>query len=137
MKRNLTIYENPILYLIFLIIGLGTVMMYSASSTISINRFDEYSFYLNRHLVRLGISTVAFLFFYNINFKWYKKLSFPILFLSWAIMASAYIFNDGTITKRWLIIFGKNIFTTSDFARLALIIFTANFIDTNRKKIND
>ena len=137
MKRNLTIYENPILYLLFIIIGLGTVMMYSASSTISINRFDDYSFYLNRHLIRLGISIIAFIFFYNVNFKWYKKFSFPILFLSWAIMVSAYIFNDNTTTNRWLIIFGKNIFTTSDFARLALIIFTANFIDDHRKKINN
>ena len=51
-------------------------------------------------------------------------------------MIAAYFFNDNTATKRWLILFGKNIFTTSDFARIALIIFTANFIDNNKKKIN-
>ena len=137
MKRNMKIYENPILYLLILIVGIGTAMMYSASSIIAINTHDEYYFYIQRHLIRLGISIFALFFIYNINFKWFKKFSYEILFLSWLIMISAYFFNDNTATKRWLIIFGKNIFTTSDFARLALIIFTANFIDNNKKKIND
>ena len=97
----------------------------------------EYSFYIQRHLIRLTISILALLFIYNINFKWFKQFSFEILILSWIIMISAYFFNDNTATKRWLIIFGKNIFTTSDFARIALIIFTASFIENNKKKIND
>jgi len=131
------IYENPILYLLILIVGIGTVMMYSASSIIAINTHDEYSFYIQRHLIRLTISIVALLIIYNINFKWFKQFSFEILILSWIIMISAYFFNDNTATKRWLILFGKNIFTTSDFARIALIIFTANFIENNKKKINN
>ena len=136
MKRNIKIYENPILYLLILIVGIGTVMMYSASSIVAINIHNEYSFYIQRHLIRLSISIIALLVIYNINFKWFKKFSFEILILSWIIMIAAYFFNDNTATKRWLILFGKNIFTTSDFARIALIIFTANFIDNNKKKIN-
>ena len=42
MKNNKKIYENPILYLIIFIIGLGTVLMYSASSTVGINKFNHY-----------------------------------------------------------------------------------------------
>ena len=42
MKRNMKIYENPILYLLILIVGIGTVMMYSASSIIAINTHNEY-----------------------------------------------------------------------------------------------
>ena len=137
MKRNIKIYENPILYLLILIVGIGTVMMYSASSIIAINIHDEYSFYIQRHLIRLTISILALLIIYNINFKWFKQFSFEILILSWIIMISAYFFNDNTATKRWLILFGKNIFTTSDFARIALIIFTAKFIENNKKKINN
>jgi len=137
MKRNLKIYENPILYLMILIIGMGTVMMYSASSTLGINIHDKYNFYLNKHLIRLSISIIAFMIVYNLDFKIYNNFSKYILFLSWAIMISAYFLNDNLPTKRWLIIFGKNIFTTSDFARIALIIFTANFIANNKKKIND
>ena len=69
MKRNLKIYENPILYLTILLIGIGTVMMYSASSTLGVNIHDKYNFYLIRHLIRLFIGIIAFIFIYNIDFK--------------------------------------------------------------------
>tara|TARA_Y100001970_G_C14153491_1_gene814109 strand:+ start:56 stop:1153 length:1098 start_codon:yes stop_codon:yes gene_type:complete len=137
MKRNLKIYENPILYLTILLIGIGTVMMYSASSTLGVNIHDKYNFYLIRHLIRLFIGIIAFIFIYNIDFKIYNNFSKHILILSWVVMLSAYLLNDNYPTKRWLIIFGKNIFTTSDFARIALIIFTASFIENNKKKINN
>jgi len=116
---------------------MGTVLMYSASSTIGINRFNHYAFYLNKHLIRLLISILAFIIIYNINFRWLKKYSFELLFLSWIIIIWAYLFNDNVSTKRWLNLFGKNIFTTSDFARISLIIFTANYIESNKKNIND
>ena len=61
MKRNLKIYENPILYLTILLIGIGTVMMYSASSTLGVNIHDKYNFYLIRHLIRLFIVIIAFI----------------------------------------------------------------------------
>ena len=137
MKKNIKIYENPILYLILFMICIGTVMMYSASGNLGINNHNNYAFYLKRHLIRFAISILVFLIVYNINFKFIKSYSFEILFLSWIIMLSAYLFYETGSTRRWLILFGKNIFTTSDFARLALIIFTANFIDEYRKKIND
>ena len=45
MKKNIKIYEMPILYLTLLLIFFGTIMQYSASSTIAINKFgwENYS----------------------------------------------------------------------------------------------
>ena len=69
---------------------------------------------------------------YNFRFKLLKKYSKHILLLSWIVMLLAYFWNAGP-TRRFLVINGFNIFTTSDFTRFALIIFTANFISTNKK----
>ena len=73
MNNNKQIFENPIIYLLITLIMVGTVMMYSASSTIGINKFNQYSFYLNKHLIRLAISIIAFIIIYNIDFKWFKR----------------------------------------------------------------
>ena len=137
MKRNIKIYEMPLLYLTILLILFGLVMQYSASSTLAINKFgwDNYNFYLFKHIIRLIIGLAAMLIMYNLKFKLLKKYSLHILYLSWIILLSAYIFNNGN-TRRFLVIEGHNLFTTSDFARFALIIFTANFIATNKKNIN-
>jgi len=133
MKNNKAIYENPIIYCLIIIIAIGITMLYSASSTIAYNGFDKYYFFLNKHIIRLFLGVLAFIFMYNIDFKLLKKLSLLILLLSWFILISAYFFNEGSSTRRWLIIAGQNIFTTSDFAKFALIIFTASFIENNKK----
>ena len=137
MKKNKSLYENPMIYIIVLILGIGVITMYSASSTIAINRYDKYSFFLNKHLLRIIVSIIAFIFMYNFDFKYLKSNSKSILFISWIILISAYFFNNDTSTRRWLIINGQNLFTTSDFAKLSLIIFTANFIEINKKNINN
>ena len=138
MKTNLKIYEMPLLYLTILLISFGTVMQYSASSTLAINKFgwSNYNFYLSNHIIRLIIGLIAMIVMYNVKFKILKKYSKHILYLSWIILLSAYFFNNG-VTRRFLIINGQNIFTTSDFARFALIIFTASFIASNKKNINN
>ena len=138
MKKNIKIYEMPILYLTLLLIFIGTVMQYSASGTIAINKFgwENYAIYLNKHIMRVIIGIIAMLIIYNFNFKWLKKYAKEILIASWIIMLLAYIWNAGS-TRRFLVINGVNIITTSDFTRFALIIFTANFISNNKKNINN
>jgi len=137
MKNNQKIYENPIIYIITLIVSIGIIMLFSASSTIAFNKFDDFSFFLNKHVIRLTIGFLALFILYNINFKYFKNYSKELLILSWIIVTSAYFFNNGTSTNRWLIIGGINIFTTSDFSKIALIIFTAKHIESNKKNIND
>ena len=67
MKNKKRIYENPILYLIIFIIGIGTVLMYSASSTVGINKFNHYAFYLNKHLFNVFVSFYVYSMFQIIN----------------------------------------------------------------------
>ena len=128
----------PLLYLTLLLILFGIVMQYSASSTIAINKFgwSNYNYFLNKHLGRVILGFFAMALVYNFEIKWLKKYSKQILVLSWIVILSAYIFNAGS-TRRFLVIYGKNIFTTSDFARFALILFTASFIAGNKKNINN
>ena len=137
MRNNKTIYENPIIYFLIIIIAIGITMLYSASSTIAFDGFNEYTFYLNKHLIRLLLGITAFIIMYNVDFKLLKKFSKLILLISWIVLISAYFFNNETSTRRWLIIAGQNIFTTSDLAKFALIIFTATFIEKNKQNINN
>jgi len=137
MKKNIKIYDMPLLYVTLGLIFFGTIMQYSASSTIAINKFgwDNYNYFLNKHIFRLFIGLFGMILMYNFRFKLLKKYSKHILLLSWVVMLLAYFWNAGP-TRRFLVINGFNIFTTSDFTRFALIIFTANFISTNKKNIN-
>ena len=137
MENKNHIYEKPLIYIIIIMVFIGSVLLYNASSTLGINRFDNYSFFITKHLIRLTIAIIAFIFMYNFKYSFLKNNAKKILLLSWLVMIAAYFFNEGSVTRRWLIIYGKNIFTTSDFAKLSLIIYTAHFIQNNKNKIND
>jgi len=137
MDNKINIYENKLVYIIIAMALIGAVLLYNASSTLGINQFNNYSFFFKRHLIRLFIGFLALIFMYNIKYTFFKNNAFKILLLSWIIMILAYFLNDGSTTSRWLIINGKNLFTTSDFAKLAIIIYTAVFIEINKNKIND
>ena len=138
MRNNQHIYEKPVIYIMIMIMFLGAILLYNASSTLAINKFNNYSFYINKHLIRLSIGLFAFLIiYYFVNFTIIKKNALLILIISWITMISAYLLNEGNTTSRWLIINDKNIFTTSDFAKIALIIFTSKFIENNKNRINN
>jgi cell division protein FtsW len=137
MKNKVIIYENKLIYIIIAMVLIGTVLLYNASSTLAVNKFNNYSFFFSRHLIRLMISFLALFLIYNIKYTFLKINATKILYFSWAIMILAYFFNDGSSTSRWLIINGKNLFTTSDLAKLALIIYTAFFIEINKNRMND
>jgi len=141
MKKRIRIYEMPLLHLTILMLCFGAVMLYSTSSTIAINKigWDDSAFYFNNHLIRIIIGLIGLLMMYNINLKWLQLYSKHLLILSWILMICAYFTASiyDLPTRRSFIINGKNLFTTSDFARFALIVFTANFIDENKKYISD
>ena len=139
MKRNIRIYEMHLFYLALLLIFGGMIMQYSASSTIAINKFgwENYNYFFSKHIIRLIIGSFALMIMYNINFTLLEKYANHILLISWVVILLAYVFNGESSTRRFFILFGKNIITTSDFARFSLIIFTAKFISQNRKNINN
>ena len=123
MNNKKNIYEKPIIYIVIIMICVGLVLLYNASSTLAINKFNNYSFFINKHLIRLLIGIIAFIFAYNFKYSFLKNNAKVILLISWIVMISAYFFNEGSVTRRWLIVYGQNIFTTSDLAKLSLIIY--------------
>ena len=126
--------------IVAILLSIGTIMMYSASSFTGVSNYENHWHYLSRHLKWLLVGLCAFLFAKNINYKIIEKLSIYLLVFSWIIVIIPIILKyiDGTTKPaRWLIIGGVNWLTTSDLAKLSIIIFTANFLSTNYKKLND
>ena len=128
-------------HLTILLLLFGMVMLYSASGTIAINKFgwEKYNFFIIKHIIRVIIGSIGLLIMYNLNIELIRRNSKNILYLSWIVVLLAYILSeiDGSTTRRFLIINGQNILTTSDFSRFSIILFTAFFIDENKKNIND
>ena len=129
--------EYILLGLILLLSGFGIVMMYSASSIYAMNIFDNYMFFLIQQIKWLSLGLIIMLIISHVNYQILKKFAYGLLIFSWMVMIMGYFFKGNNPASRWLVIGGSSWMTTSDLARVSLIIFTAFFIDKNKKYLQD
>jgi cell division protein FtsW len=132
-------YDKPLLFATLSLIGLGLIMIYSASVVVAETRFGDPYFFLKRQLIwaTLGIAVMVTLMFTD-----YSRLRrwFPLLLLS-AFILLVLVFVPGIGSKvgkvrRWLYIFGVS-FQPSELVKLALIIYTAEVLDRRREHIKE
>ena len=130
---NIRSYPNDYLILgaILLLSGFGIVMMYSASSIYAMNEFDNYMHFFLRQTKWLIIGTIIMFVLSQMSYRYLKELAYVLIILSWIILIMGYFFKGNNSASRWLVLGGRSWMTTSDFARVSLIIFTAFFIDKN------
>lgn len=122
VKGDRYIWFIVILLVIFSILGI-----YSSTSTLAVKQQGFTEIFVLKHiaiaLVGLGIMYISHL----LNFRYYSRLS--QLFLYASIPLLLYTLYKGTATNeatRWIMIPVANItFQTSDFAKLALIMYLA------------
>ena len=122
--------------LVVILIGLGFVILYSASSSLAAAKFNDPGYYMRGHLLRILAGVVAGLFFLIIDYKLLKPFAFWIAFLSLLLLLGTFVFNKiyrpGS-PARWIPLGFFNA-QPSEFAKLAIIVYFASFLD--RKKLH-
>lgn len=124
------------LFIVTLIIlcTLGILMVYSSSFYKAFDSYRDPYFYLKEHLVRLGIGFCLFLIAYRFDYHWLRRWS--ILPLIVCLMALVWVLFSGDGVNRWLTVLGIRL-QPSEFARLALVIYMADWCSRNSKKLQD
>jgi len=138
---NNMINHKSLLLNVLLIIFLGSFLMYSASSSFAIYKFNKSDLYfLSKHIIWFLVGMVGLFILSNVNYKILKDNAILILCISWLFMFipifQKIVFNGDSIA-RWLKIGNFSLMTTSDFGKLGIIIFTAMFIEKYYDKISD
>ena len=129
--------DQIIMGIIFLLCGFGIVMMYSASSIYAMNKFDNYLHFFMQQVKWLAIGAILMLMLSQVSYRILKKMAYGLLILSWIILVLGYFFKGNNPASRWLVLGGRSWMTTSDLARVSLIIFTAFFVEKNKKYLKD
>ncbi len=119
--------EKSILFPVIILAGLGIIMVYSASSAISMQAHNTVFYYMQKQafffVMSLGVMFVAASFPY----QFYKPMAYLILaasiFLLGLVMVPALNVKAGG-AHRWIRLFGIT-FQPSELAKLSLIVFMA------------
>ncbi len=134
-------YDHYLLVGVVLLCVIGTVMLFSASNSISLDQSQRATatIYLQAHLKRLLIGIFFMFAVMMFDYRYLKNVSKYLLIGSIVLLLStkiSYWIQGNNSPARWLYIGGFSI-QTSDIARLSIIIYLAAFIDHYREKIKD
>ncbi|HLG19072.1 MAG TPA: putative lipid II flippase FtsW [Bdellovibrionota bacterium] len=127
---------DPVLTLATLgLLALGTVMVFSSSSSIGAEKFGDSAYYLKRHLIWMAIGGLGMGVTFFINPFPLKKLATPALIGGLILLGLVMV--TGTARNkavRWLNL-GGLVFQPSEFVKLTVVLYTAAYLAKARERI--
>jgi cell division protein FtsW len=133
MTRSLSI-------ILLVLVAFGLIVLSSAGIVEGQKTFGS-SYYFLKHQILYGVlpGLMLLFLFFRIDYKIWKKLSLPILFLVLLAMLMVFIPNFGYGIKganRWLSIGGFS-FQPSEFLKLSVIIYLAAWFGSRDERIKN
>lgn len=120
-------YDVKLLFAVLFLVGIGIVMVYSASSALALKKFGSDFYFLKRQAIFSLLGILALVSFSHIPFRLYRSLTYPILFIAIGLLIAVKVPDLGISVNgslRWLRL-GPVTFQPVEAARLALIVFMA------------
>jgi cell division protein FtsW len=120
-------YDVPLLFAVLFLVGIGIVMVYSASSAVASERFGSDAFFLKRQALYSLIGIVALVVYAHVPFRLLRALTYPLLLVGLGLLVAVQVSGLGVAaggSLRWLQI-GPVTFQPAEVARLTLVIYLA------------
>jgi len=130
--------KKPDLFLLLatlLLVTIGTVMIYSSSSILATEKFQDGQFFLKKQLFFLCLGLMIMVFMTKLPYYKLRKLAWPGIVVSAILLCALWIPHLGIRAGgavRWLNL-GVFSFQVSELVKMALILFLAHFLT---EKIN-
>ena len=129
--------DIPLLICVFLMVGFGCLMIYSASSYVGEVQYGDKLFFVKKQLIGVVVGAAAF---FGVQFLPYQKLiKLKISAVILAVILLVLVFVPGVgVTNygatRW-IGFGSFTLQPSEIAKYAFVLFAAAYFSKNYEKV--
>jgi len=117
----------------------GLMMLASATSAFAYLRYGDSYYFFKHQIFGLVIGLVVFLFFANIDYRFWKKYAFFLLLASIALLALVFIPSlsaDYGKARSWINVFGFSL-QPSEIVKLCFLIYLAAWLENREKKLHD
>ena len=117
--------------------GFGVVMVFSAGANFAAKTYGDFSYFLKRELLYAGAGLFAFLVGTRLDYSVYRKISYPLLFLSMMLLAAVLKLGphiNGAV--RWFRV-GSLSFQPSELAKFALALYLSVLLARKAEKVRD
>jgi cell division protein FtsW len=134
-----TVYDVHLLFPVLFLVGIGIVMVYSASSALAMKKFGSDYYFLKKQAVFALVGICALVVGRHVPYRVYRPLAYPLLALALVLLAAVLVSPLGVTaggSSRWLRL-GPLRFQPSEFARFALIVYMAYSLEKKADRIKD
>lgn len=126
-----------LLALTFLLVGFGTVMVFSSSSAFAALKYGDSLYLTKRHIMFVGIGIVAMLFIMNIHYQNIKKIILVLLVTTIALLIYVLFTEPIKDVRRWIQIGQLFTIQPSEIAKLTIILYLAGLIHKKGERFRD
>jgi cell division protein FtsW len=131
---------DRVIWAVVLLLSLiSIIVVYSATAALAAKKEGNSFYFLIKHgvIIILGIGLVYFT--HKVKYTYYSRISQILMFLAIPLLFITLIGGEtGNSADRWLEIPGTGLtFQTSDFAKLALIMYLARILSMKQDQIKD
>jgi cell division protein FtsW len=128
-------FDHVLAAVVFILIGIGTVMVYSSSTVIASAKFSDASFFMTRHAEHLAAALVLFVIAYKVPITRFEKHAAILLFASVLLLTLPLLIGaTHKGAQRWISVFGVS-FQPSEVVKLALIFFLAERFSKQQERL--
>jgi cell division protein FtsW len=120
-------YDVQLLFAVLFLVGIGIVMVYSASSALALKKYGSDFYFLKKQALFSLFGIMALVTCRHIPFRCYRVMTYPLLALALGLLVAVHVSDLGLEaggSLRWLRL-GPLTFQPVEVARLALIVFMA------------
>jgi cell division protein FtsW len=136
MPRKLT-PDLPLFGVVVTLVGVGVVMVYSASAIVAADRFHDPFFFLKKQLFWALLGLAGLWVGMLLDYRWLERLVIPLLVLSFALLVLVLVPPFGQSingTRRWFHV-GPVSFQPVELAKFALVLYLASFLTRRQEAI--
>lgn len=127
-----------LLLIVFLLVGFGLVMVFSASYYIALTNTesgDSY-YYFKRQLLAAGLGLFVLFIAMNFKFTTYRKLVAPLLLICVILLIAVFFTPEIKGAKRWILLPGGFQFQPSELAKIVAILYAAHIFSKKHDRLD-
>ena len=135
--RKSVSYDPLLLGSILLLVGLGLVMVYSASAITAQDKLGDSFFFLKRQAVAAGLGLVAMAVAMKMGYRRMARLAYPLLVLAVLLLVAVLIPGAGSAAggaHRWIRMPGISI-QPAEVTKVAWVVYLAYSLAKKREKV--
>lgn len=124
--------DLAIILITIVLLGIGVVMVFSASSVASLMEHKDPYYYLKRQLLWAALGLLGMGILSQLDYRFYRRLALPGIVMSLILLGTVLVVGPligGS--RRWLPL-GVTGFQPSELAKLCMVIFVADYCDRRR-----